>query len=88
MATKSFTPRVEIESVEPYREVMIERTLNSGVIEREGKRYNASPQTFFAGVNGQLFVGRDVEAVRAHIDKAYPGSGVVPKENAQPGAAA
>lgn len=101
MADKAFSKQVSNETVEPYREVMIFRTLVEGDIVCDGQSFkNAPPQTFYAIVTKQgmpdafaddyksdgerLLVGRDVEAVRAQIDRYAPRGGApVPQVNSE-----
>lgn len=81
--------QVESETVEPYRGVIIFRTLQRGRIVAEGETTKKSfpAQTFYASLNDKqlpkgysgehIFVGMDVEAVRAMIDAAVPGIGLI-----------
>jgi hypothetical protein len=82
--------QVENETVEPYRGVMIFRTLQRGVIvglDGEKSKRSFGPQTFYAlldkkqlpeGSNAEtLLVGTDVENVRALIDQSVPGTGLI-----------
>ena len=82
--------QVENETVEPYRGVMIFRTLQTGkIVGPDGKATTKPfpPQTFYAMLTDDqlpksydgtgLFVSRDVEGVRALIDGAVPGTGLI-----------
>lgn len=81
--------QVENETVEPYRGIMIFRTLQRGFIVAEGETTKKSfpAQTFYTSLNDRqlpkgysgekIFVGMDVEAVRAMLDGAVPGQGLI-----------
>lgn len=81
--------QVENETVEPYRGVMIFRTLQRGIIVADGEQSKRSfpAQTFYASLNDKqlpkgydgekLFVAMDVEGVRGLLDQAVPGSGLI-----------
>jgi hypothetical protein len=82
--------QVENETVEPYRGVMIFRTLQTGkIVGPDGSATSKPfpPQTFYATLTEKqrpkteeskgLYVSRDVEGVRALIDSAVPGTGLI-----------
>ncbi len=81
--------QVENETVEPYRGVMIFRTLQRGKIVGPHSTSTKSfgPQTFYAtltekqtpkGYSGSdILVSGDVEGVRALLDAAVPGQGLI-----------
>ena len=86
--------QVENETVEPYRGIMIFRTLQTGQIVGPDGKQTAKvfpPQTFYAMLGEDqtpksydgtgLFVSRDVEGVRALIDSAVPGTGLIGTEH-------
>lgn len=79
--------QVENETVEPYRGIIIFRTLQRGVIVGPGgerSKRSFPPQTFYAtledeqlpkGYDGEhIFVAMDVEGVRSLLDQAVPGA--------------
>jgi hypothetical protein len=81
--------QVENETVEPYRGVMIFRTLQRGtVVTDEETSRSFPPQTFYAmltegqlpeGYSGKtkIFASHDVEGVRSLLDSAVPGTGLI-----------
>lgn len=79
---------VENETVEPYRGVMIFRTLQRGTVVTADETSKSFPrQTFYACLSkGQvpenhkgtrILAYHDVEGVRALIDRAVPGTGLI-----------
>jgi exonuclease III len=94
MPNQSSDIQVENETVEPYRGIMIFRTLQAGKIVTEDETTKEFPkQTFYATLTkGQLpeghsgtkiFVSHDVEGVRAQLDAAAPGTGLIVDRDAQ-----
>lgn len=83
--------QVENETVEPYRGIMIFRSLRQGEIVAGSTRTPVTPQTFYtivskeqmpgafekSGESERALTGIDVEAVRALIDRFAPGTGLV-----------